>query len=52
MKNAVTPKSAAPVSDRARRRSNWIIFTLAVLVAVGLYALILVRAMGLWVWAP
>ena len=51
MKNAV-PKSAAPVSASARRRNNWIIFTLAALVAVGLYAAILMRAMGVGIWAP
>ncbi len=47
MKNAVTPKS-----DATRRRNNWIVFALAGLVAVALYAAILMRAAGVGIWAP
>jgi hypothetical protein len=46
MKTVVTPKS-----DRARKRNNWIVLTLAVAVALGLYAAILMRAAGVGVWA-
>ena len=41
MKNAVMPKSGS-----ARRRNNWIIFALACLGVIGLYAAVIYRAIS------